>query len=183
MIPALREAVSRLASRYAGSRFAKPVARADGVAAGLLLLAFVGRTAAGAMGRTDPSSAPSSDIASFTPASSVALPIASGSAPAPAPSPTETSTSPPSSAPRSPASAEDPVALNTATVEDLRRLPGIGDKRANAILALRSHLGRFRAVDDLLKVKGIGRAMLKRLLPLVRLDPAAAPDAGSATLP
>jgi competence protein ComEA len=71
------------------------------------------------------------------------------------------------------------VTLNTASFEDLRRLPGIGDKRANAILALRAHLGRFRAVEDLLKVKGIGRAMLKRLRPLVRLDPASAPDAGN----
>ena len=81
---------------------------------------------------------------------------------------------------RTPASSDDPVVLNTATVTDLRRLPGIGDKRANAILALRARLGRFRAVEDLLKVKGIGRAMLKRLRPLVRVDPGLAPgDAGA----
>jgi hypothetical protein len=55
------------------------------------------------------------------------------------------------------------------------------------ILALRAQLGRFRAVEDLLKVKGIGRATLKRLRPLVRLDAppsptgaARPPDAGSA---
>jgi competence protein ComEA len=63
------------------------------------------------------------------------------------------------------------VVLNTATLDDLRRLPGIGEKRANAILALRGKLGRFHQLEDLLKVKGIGRAMLKRLRPLVRLDP------------
>jgi competence protein ComEA len=45
---------------------------------------------------------------------------------------------------------------------------------------LRAHLGRFRAIEDLLKVKGIGRATLKRLRPLVRLDPPPAPDAGAA---
>jgi competence protein ComEA len=66
------------------------------------------------------------------------------------------------------------VVLNTAGVDDLRRLPGIGQKRADAIAALRSRLGRFRAIEDLLKVKGIGRAMLKRLRPLVRIDPAPA---------
>jgi competence protein ComEA len=57
------------------------------------------------------------------------------------------------------------------------RLPGIGAKRANAIVALRTRLGRFRAVEDLLKVKGIGRATLKRMRPLLRLDPPAV-DAG-----
>jgi competence protein ComEA len=64
-------------------------------------------------------------------------------------------------------------------MDDLRRLPGIGQKRADAILALRTRLGRFRAIEDLLKVKGIGRATLKRLRPLVRLDPVAPLDAGS----
>ncbi|MGH7271134.1 MAG: ComEA family DNA-binding protein [Polyangiaceae bacterium] len=74
--------------------------------------------------------------------------------------------------------------LNTATVDDLRRLPGIGEKRAGAILALRARLGRFRAIEDLLKVKGIGRTMLRRLRPLVRVDPAIAPiDAGEPSPP
>jgi competence protein ComEA len=71
--------------------------------------------------------------------------------------------------------------LNTATEEDLRRLPGIGAKRAAAILALRVRLGRFRALEDLLKVKGLGRATLKRLRPLVRLDGGEAGDAGVTT--
>jgi competence protein ComEA len=71
------------------------------------------------------------------------------------------------------ASPDDPVDLNTATVDDLRRLPGVGAKRAEAILALRAHLpgGRFKQIEDLLKVKGVGRAMLRRLHPLVRLTP------------
>jgi competence protein ComEA len=57
-------------------------------------------------------------------------------------------------------------------------LPGIGQKRAEAILALRARLGRFHAIEDLMKVKGIGRAMLRRLRPLVRLDGPAQTDAG-----
>ena len=70
--------------------------------------------------------------------------------------------------------------LNAATEADLRRLPGVGPKRAAAILAVRARLGHFRSVDDLLKVKGIGRATLRRLRPLVRLDPPAVlVDAGS----
>lgn len=71
------------------------------------------------------------------------------------------------------ASPDDPVFLNTASDIELRRLPGVGAKRADAILGLRARLGRFRALEDLLKVKGIGRATLKRLRPLVRLDPPA----------
>jgi len=72
---------------------------------------------------------------------------------------------------RSRATPDDPVDLNSATVDDLRRLPGVGAKRAEAILALRARLpgGRFRQIEDLLKVKGIGRAMLRRIHPLVRL--------------
>jgi competence protein ComEA len=38
-------------------------------------------------------------------------------------------------------------------------------------LRVRGEIGRFRRLEELLKVKGIGRAMLKRLRPLVRLDP------------
>jgi competence protein ComEA len=62
------------------------------------------------------------------------------------------------------------VVLNDATETDLTRLPGIGPSRAQAILALRQRLKRFRAVEDLLRVKGIGRKMLRRLRPSVVLD-------------
>jgi competence protein ComEA len=55
-------------------------------------------------------------------------------------------------------------------VDDLRRLPGIGEKRALAVLELRRKLGRFKQVEDLLRVKGIGRATLRKLRPLVRVD-------------
>jgi competence protein ComEA len=70
------------------------------------------------------------------------------------------------------ATPDDPVDLNTARIEDLRRLPGVGAKRAEAILAVRARLpgGRFRQIEDLLKVKGVGRAMIKRLHPLVRFS-------------
>ena len=94
-------------------------------------------------------------------------------------SPAASPTPPTPHAPAGAASADDPVILNTAAADDLRRLPGIGPKRADAILALRARLGRFHAIEDLLKVKGIGRATLKRLRPLVRLDASPAPDAGA----
>ena len=61
------------------------------------------------------------------------------------------------------------VDLNLANDDDLRRLPGIGKARARAILELRAKLGRFKAVDDLARIKGFGRAMLRRLRPLTRV--------------
>jgi competence protein ComEA len=71
------------------------------------------------------------------------------------------------------ATPDDPVDLNAASASDLRRLPGVGAKRAEAILALRARLpgGRFRQLEDLLRVKGVGRTALKKLQPLVRITP------------
>jgi competence protein ComEA len=66
--------------------------------------------------------------------------------------------------------ADGKVILNLATEEDLKRLPGIGRSRAQAILALRERLKKFSRVEDLLKVKGIGRKGLARLRPLIRVD-------------
>ncbi len=57
------------------------------------------------------------------------------------------------------------VNLNTATASELETLPYVGPKRAQAILALRTKIGRFKSVDELLKVKGIGRGTLKRMRP------------------
>jgi competence protein ComEA len=62
------------------------------------------------------------------------------------------------------------VILNLASVEDLRHLPGVGPKRADAILALRTRLGRFKNVNDLMRVKGIGVRGLKKILPHIVLD-------------
>ncbi|MDH3212490.1 MAG: helix-hairpin-helix domain-containing protein [Myxococcales bacterium] len=59
------------------------------------------------------------------------------------------------------------VNVNTATVEELQLLPGIGEARAHAIVALRKQRGGFRSVNDLLEVKGIGEAGLDRLRPHV----------------
>ncbi len=67
--------------------------------------------------------------------------------------------------------ADGKVVLNLATAEDLQRLPGVGPAKAARILAARAKLKRFRKVEDLLLVKGIGRRSLKRLRDLVVVDP------------
>jgi competence protein ComEA len=66
------------------------------------------------------------------------------------------------------------VDLNRADVAELTTLPGIGQKRAEAILAFRESHGGFQNVAQLLKIKGIGRAMLRKLRTLVTLSPMAA---------
>lgn len=67
--------------------------------------------------------------------------------------------------------ADGRVILNVASAEELTRLPGVGQRRAEQIVALRERLGRFKRVTDLLRVKGIGPKSLRRLTPLIVLDP------------
>ena len=55
------------------------------------------------------------------------------------------------------------IDLNTADVGDLRRLPGIGEKRARAIVEYRETEGPFERVEDLVLVKGIGDGILAGL--------------------
>lgn len=61
------------------------------------------------------------------------------------------------------------VNLNTATVEELDALPGVGPAMARRIIELRQKK-RFTKVEDLLQVKGIGKAKLERLRDLVEAD-------------
>lgn len=66
-----------------------------------------------------------------------------------------------------PGAAPAPVNLNTATLEQLDTLPGVGPVTAQAIIAWRVENGRFASVDQLLDVKGIGDATLAELRDLV----------------
>lgn len=71
----------------------------------------------------------------------------------------------------SPAYAADGVVnVNTATAEELVRLPGIGDAKARAILDYRKEKGAFKSVEQLREVKGIGDAALERLRPHLAIE-------------
>ncbi|KPB18603.1 ComEA family DNA-binding protein [Pseudomonas amygdali] len=57
----------------------------------------------------------------------------------------------------------DKVNLNTADAQMLQKeLAGIGKNKADAIVAYRDANGEFTSVDELIEVKGIGKAILER---------------------
>ena len=66
-------------------------------------------------------------------------------------------------------SSDGPVDLNTATLEQLDALPGVGPATAQAIVDYRREHGRFRSVQDLLEIRGIGDAKLAQLRAKVRV--------------
>jgi competence protein ComEA len=55
------------------------------------------------------------------------------------------------------------VNINTAAEEELKTLPGVGPKTADAILAYRQEHGPFQRPDDLLEIRGIGAKKLARM--------------------
>lgn len=66
------------------------------------------------------------------------------------------------------AASDGIVDLNTATLEQLDALPGVGPSTAQAIVDYRQEKGRFRSVEELLEVRGIGEAKLAALRKRVR---------------
>lgn len=68
-------------------------------------------------------------------------------------------------APSSSASGDQRVNLNTADKAALMTLSGIGDVKADAILAYRAEHGAFYSVDELTKVSGIGVKTLEKIRP------------------
>lgn len=62
------------------------------------------------------------------------------------------------------------ININTATIEELRLLPGVGDSTAKNILTYRKANGPFKALGDVVKVKGIGEKKFKKLQGYLKLD-------------
>ena len=54
---------------------------------------------------------------------------------------------------------EGKVNINTATVEELKTLKGVGEKKAEAIIEYRKKNGSFKTKEDLMKVRGIGKKL------------------------
>ncbi|MCT7894006.1 MAG: helix-hairpin-helix domain-containing protein, partial [Lactobacillus iners] len=54
---------------------------------------------------------------------------------------------------------------NTATAQELQKLSGIGQKRAEQIIECRERIGGFKSIDDLKQVSGIGVKTIEKLKP------------------
>jgi competence protein ComEA len=73
---------------------------------------------------------------------------------------------------REQAPSQPTVNLNTATVDQLMTLPGIGQKTAELILEYRAkNGGSFKKIEELMNVKGIGEKSFLKLKPLVSAPP------------
>lgn len=55
------------------------------------------------------------------------------------------------------------ININTATISELSSLPGLGEKTAKGIIEYREKHGKIKNIDELLKVKGIGKAKLSKI--------------------
>ncbi|WP_161630017.1 ComEA family DNA-binding protein [Desulfogranum mediterraneum] len=59
--------------------------------------------------------------------------------------------------------------INTASVDALAKVPGIGPKIGEAIAAYRENHGAFKSLGDLLQVEGIDGGLLEKIQPLLTL--------------
>ena len=70
------------------------------------------------------------------------------------------------------------ININTATVELLKELPGIGDALAARIVEYRETNGRFDSPDQIMEVKGIGEKTYRNIEEMITVEGAAHEDSG-----
>lgn len=65
---------------------------------------------------------------------------------------------------------EKSININTAGVNEFVKLPGIGEKTAEKIIQLRNQKGKFRKLEELMEVKGIGEVKYSRIKMYLYID-------------
>lgn len=65
---------------------------------------------------------------------------------------------------------EKSIDLNTASMEELIALPGIGEVTAERIIQFRETKGRFRKIEDIMNVKGIGKKKFENIKPYIKVS-------------
>ena len=68
------------------------------------------------------------------------------------------------------AQSPEKIEVNSATVEQLQEVPGIGQTLAERIIEFRKEHGPFERVEDLLNVQGIGERTLERMRPYLEVE-------------
>lgn len=61
------------------------------------------------------------------------------------------------------------ININTASLEELKTLPGIGDIKAEAIIAYREETGSFNSIEDILNVSGIKDGSFEQIKDLIKV--------------
>lgn len=62
------------------------------------------------------------------------------------------------------------INLNTATLNELKKLPGIGESLAREIIEYRDQNGKFRRPEELLMIKGMGEKKFRELRPFIKTE-------------
>lgn len=62
------------------------------------------------------------------------------------------------------------IDLNKASVEELKKLPGIGDKTAQKIVEYRKKYGRFNKIEDVMKVERIGQNLFEKIKEYITIN-------------
>lgn len=62
----------------------------------------------------------------------------------------------------------DKININVDPIEELRKLPGIGEVKAKDIVNFREKNGKFKNIDDIILVKGIGQATFEKIKELIK---------------
>ena len=64
---------------------------------------------------------------------------------------------------------QEKININSATMDQLVTIPGIGKVTAERILSFREQNGKFTKLDDLLQIKGIGKKSLMKMSPYLSI--------------
>ena len=61
------------------------------------------------------------------------------------------------------------VSINTANIQTLMTLSGIGEKKAEAIIEYRSKNGYFKSIEEIMNVSGIGKSIFEKIKDFIKV--------------